>query len=268
VLQARILAQRLARPKKRNLKEAGWDLWVLGFPLTEYVRDLLVETLEEQLRFSKRLKKDPSFLERELRKRRGAAARHPIFRLIRPEGFGRVVQMSAEAQLGLLAPTGWTMDDWALSHDFTVATWFPEYDGDADLARPEEMHEDLMTFSHELNLPTVIEAVKKADAGWLEAIRNELQWFVEVIAERAGQADVLIDRYDFLTYFKQVFVRSEGYKNAQVIRRALGWTTPPPSPLDRWVTAMGGGPTPPVSTNVGDNPEPRHENIDDISTEE
>lgn len=45
IAQATTLA--LAVKAVRNLDEAAWAVWALGFPVTEYVQDLLVEELEE-----------------------------------------------------------------------------------------------------------------------------------------------------------------------------------------------------------------------------
>jgi hypothetical protein len=240
VLQARTLARLLAR--RRNLDEAGWGLWALGFPVTAWARALLLDQLERQAREYARA-------DRSLRRRKGVlaeAASRPraprnLARMrkgIRPEGMLRVLQMLVAYPLGTLRAEDYTEEEWARFHDATLRELWPAILDDPELPLPNEVAAGMAKLSRERSFEQVIAALKETPDARLEQYRNELQWLTELLSTPDERATAVMSREAFVAFLKMRHMDQEGSRGIAQWMQSLGQTRPPPSQLQRWLAAL------------------------------
>jgi hypothetical protein len=228
LLQAAVLASLLRRRGKRNLDEAAWDLWVLGFPVTEYVRDLLLEDLELQRQAIEVIRRDPKRLKRELRLKRHAPVIVRLRKWIKPDHLHRVIQLLADLHLGKAADQ-YTDKEWQLAQDASAALMPPEYLDEEKLPNLKAAAKQQAHLSKAISFAKTIHALERVGRWWLEALRNEIQWFGQ-------ESGALVPRGPFLEYFKRWYVDPEGRRIAPAYRVAMGWKNGPPlSPLEQLI---------------------------------
>jgi len=239
LLQARTLV-RLLRDN-RNLDDAGWGLWALGFPLTEWARELMLDEL-------KALK---GAFEREDRRYRAgkpslldaAGKRRPPRRLVqmrkavKPDKMPRVLAMTLRYQLGTFRAREYSAEDWDRYRDAVLGEYLPELLDDPGLPTTEEVAPALEEESRQFGLGRTISALKHVEAHQLEQYRNECQWLTELFSRPDEPDKALMARPDFITFFKGRHMAPEGDANFRAFMRSIGQTRAPASPLQRWVAA-------------------------------
>lgn len=240
MLQTRTLARLLAR--RRNLDEAGWGLWALGFPVTAWARAVLLDLLRSR-------RDELAHAERSLRRAKGtlakvASRRRPPRSLarmrkdIRPEAMPRVLQMLVAYPLGTLRAEDYTQDEWARFHEATLRELWPAILDDPKLPRPDEVAAGMAKLSRERSFARVIAALKEMPDARLEQYRNELQWLTELLSTPDERATATMSREDFVVFFKVRHMDPQGERGFAQWMKSLDQMRPPPSQLQRWRTAV------------------------------
>jgi len=234
-VQALVMARALR--EKRNLDDAAWTAWVIGFPLTRYVRELLLEELRLTARGfreeHRRLVRDDqrSALIRAARGRIPGLER--MRQVLRPESLTVALRIVAEQQLGILDVNRYTEDDWRRLQDAVVTELMPAVDGDPALPDPAQIARGYQELSDKQSLSKLAAALKKIEARFLEIIRNEAQALHERLAQTLGVEPGLIAREEFLRYFASRYLNPPPREQMTAFLKALGWHRPPDSPLVR-----------------------------------
>ncbi len=237
-LQARALARLLAR--RRSLHDAGWGLWMLGFPVTDWARPYLLDELKHQkrefLRAARSLR-GKGWLAKQVSRRRAPKGLERLRKVAPPENTPRVFQMLVALRLGSLRAEDYSEDDWALLQDATVNEFFPDLIDDPELPGLEEVAAGMAKLSSEINLDRTIAEIKALPNKRLEQYRNEVQWLFELYSPPDERPTVLVSRDDFLLFFRARHLNPDGELGIRTWMQALGQTRPPASPLQRWLAA-------------------------------
>ena len=232
----------------RDLNSVGWYLWVLGFPVNDFARQLLLTELRERERA---LRREYSRHRRGMRDtvfdraggRRVLAGTEGMRRTAKRKHLPKVLQMIAEMQLGVLAQHDeYRAEDWERLQDVGIALIYPELLDDPELPSAEEVEAGLKRLSEEASLPKVIRALEDADDHALRLITNEAQWLLEHLAGPLGYEEVpLITREVFVHYYTSRCVDKHSPLQASQVSQvweAFGWPYPPKSPIDRLVMRL------------------------------
>lgn len=237
-LQARALVRLLE--EDRSLVEAGWGLWVLGFPVTEWARDLLVAELtdrERMLAKEVRSLKRGGKLANQIRRR----APRELARMQKVAGPGampRLLQMLTDQQLGTLRAEDYAEDDWDLLQGAALNQLWPDLATAPELPSPQDVAKDMARLSSQASLKQVITALNSLPAPRLEQYRNEAQWFSERFANPEVPASARLSRDEFIAFLKIRHLDPEGARGMPHLMRALGQSHPPASPIQRWLQAQ------------------------------
>lgn len=238
-LQARTLARLLA--KRRSLRQAGWELWVLGFPVTAWARELLLGDLEEHQRQLQKMersrKRGGQLLQPRARQRRSGHLVQ-MQKLAGRDAMPRLMQMLVAFQLGTLKSVDYAEEDWDLLQGAALHELWPDIATAVDLPSPAEVAKELAQLSPAISISRTIAALKRVPDRQLEQYRNELQWLFEAITPPDEQAAVRISPEEFLSFFKTRHVHPDGDRNYRAWMRDLGVSRPPVSPLQRWRAAF------------------------------
>lgn len=225
------LAEQRRRSQRRNLRDAGWALWIEGFPVTPFARRLLLEELDSSdLRHEyQRYRAGRSSTVFEIVAERPPAPLKAMAQAVPAPAFSTVLRIIAELQLGLLDPQAYTEEQWQDVQDVVVAGLLPSLEGDSELPSPKEVASGLARLSRTQNLPRVIKALKRIDDRHLCMVRNEAQALFARVAQAVGHENALITRDRFLTYFKARVVDPDATKDIVQMLRALQLSPPPRS---------------------------------------
>lgn len=240
VLQVAELREQLKEQRRQNqlrsLADAGWALWVVGFPVTLFARKLLLSELREgrrllrgeRRRYSTR-QRSPS-LDRLARSRSSHLAKS-MRKAVRPEQLSGVFQMITDMQLGTLDPDEYSEEQWQFFQDAVIASISPDLLDAEDLPAPSVVATDISRLAATRNIPQVIRALKAIDETLLCLFRDEAQTLVSQLASAVGKHNARMSREAFLQYFKVRYVDKEAAKETVQLLKVLGWTKPPLSPL-------------------------------------
>ena len=234
-LQAAELAGQLKR--KRNLDDAGWALWVAGFPVADVVRDLLLDELEESEDMLREVLADrggplPSLLDST------AHARSDMWKVVHRKQRAKVLRMVTEMQLGTLQPEKYSKHDWASFQDATLAAVLPQALDDPKLPSPTEVRSGITKLSRHWNLRAVRQGLEQTDDRWFRIYTNEAQALFAMIAQSLDVENALVPRDAFLRYFAQRHVDPGTRKQTVQYLKVLGWTKPPLSPFEQFVARL------------------------------
>ena len=239
-LQARTLQRLLT--DKRSLDEAGWGLWALGFPLTDWVRALLVDEQGEEYRLLKRefqaARRGRSEVVEAATQSTPAKAFRPWRKVIRAEAMPQFLDMVMAFQLG-----GWQAEKYSTNQlnqfqDIVVNDYFPSLRDDEGLPEPPEFAPELQAVSSRISLPKVLEGLRSVNNQTLDKYRNEFQWLTVRFTPSEERDKAIMDRGDFITFFKWRHIDPDGEAGIAVLMRSQGLDRPPPSQLDRWITGL------------------------------
>ena len=243
----------------RSLDEAGWMLWCLGFPVTDFARALLHQEITKQ---------GEALVGTLIRHERGdprtliarSGGRHPLrgtAHIRSPQGPLEASAVPPVVEIALQVLQGnepWlpdsTDDRWGWVGDVLEAM-NPELDREAaaDPAReyaPSLVVEAAHLLAREANLSRIREALKKVSDAQLVTIRNEAQFRFESVGGPLGLPPATLPRPMFWMYFAFRVVSPTLAKATLQGIRSLGWTRPPPSPLNRFLTDIRSGTTNPT----------------------
>jgi predicted RNase H-like nuclease len=239
--QAFVIARALK--EKRNLDDAGWVAWALGFPVTGFARDLLLEELEDQERQLKAIVRAAG-RERlkdrliEQGKPKAELASSGIAKVLDPAAIPKFVQMMAEYQLGQIHEHDYSDAEWQHLQEAALATLFPrspEVLDAEDLPSTEEVKQGLNRLSREAPISKVIKALKHTDDQALSALCAEAQAVASRYAHMTGSPERVISRAGFQSYFTQVMVDPEGPAERERLKQVMGWKTPPHTPVQQFL---------------------------------
>ena len=226
----------------RNLDWAAWTAWILGFPLTLYVKDLLLEEFSDTIRS----------LQREHRRMAKSDKRSALHRVSRgtvpralkgmrtvlpPESLAKSLRIVLEQQLGALRTEQYTSDDWQRLQDGFVAEFLPGVQDDDALPSSAEVAAGYQVLSDEQSLPRIVNALRRMNPRVLEMVRNEAQALTEHVAQAVGAPVPIISTDEFLRYFAFRIVNRQTREQATDTIRLLGWKRPPDPPVIRWARA-------------------------------
>jgi hypothetical protein len=236
-IQARTLAALLRR--RRNLMEAGWSLWMFGFPLTAWARAHALEVLRMQKRDAEKAVGMLAADGRSARQLSEAASKGlgEVQSVVRQTAMPRVLHMLMQLQLGGLRASTYGPDDWSLLQDAVIAMLDPALLDDVELPAPSEVAEAMERSAQSMSLPQVIDAVAALPDQRLEQYRNESQWLAERLVAPGDAEDGLVSVEEFLSFLKVRHLSPDGESQTAALMRALGQDRPPPSALQRWVRA-------------------------------
>jgi hypothetical protein len=228
-----------ALKQRRNLDDAGWAVWVLGFPVTPFARQLLLRELRRQGRLYRQLLK-PGMAERAAvalgRDRRGGGA---TFRKAAGPHLPRTLRFLADLHLGTL-PTRLPEEDELEDVQLDLARWLELTTGVApgtltsstDLPDKPTIRRAVVDFSRARTIPVLRRAVKELPEWKLRLARDEAQTLTSHVAQAVGWEDApFITRPAFIDYLWRRFLDPAAAKDTVATLRALGWTRPPLSPF-------------------------------------
>ena len=166
--------------RRRNLTEAGWGVWMWGFPVTDWARDLLV---------------------RELTRERRAAAR--VKRMVGSDQIGVPYRLGLEASfsLGTLQSTDYTEDQWDDLQAELIEELWPKRGQRTDDPTPRQVAANLAELARHINLPRAIAELKALSKAKLEQYRNEAQWLFEQ-QHSLVEGRALMPRDEFVRFFQ------------------------------------------------------------------
>ncbi|MBK6781765.1 MAG: hypothetical protein IPG75_19830 [Gemmatimonadetes bacterium] len=222
--------------KDRSLVEAGWGLWVLGFPVTEWARDLLVDEStdqERQLIKGARSLKPGGKAAKQLTRRAPPELRR-MQQIAGPEAMPRLLQMLTAVPLGTLRAEDYPEEDWELLQGAVLHQLWPELATAPDLPTPQEVAAGMAKLSSQASLKQVIAALKTLPAARLEQYRNEAQWLVERFTDPEARGTARVSRDEFIAFLKLRHLDPEGARGVPALMQALGQSRPPASPIQRW----------------------------------
>lgn len=237
--QASVIARALKQ--NRNLDDAGWTAWVLGFPVTAFVRDLLIEELEAEAR---QLKAVLRALGKPRSRRQlvdaakpgGALSAAGMGKVLLPESIPTFLQMTAEYRLGQIHERDYTEEEWTRFQEESLSIAYPDLPellDDEDLPSPIEVKQGINRFSREASIAKVIAALKDADDSTLCTLRAEAQELVSVYARAIGVEEPVMSRAHFQSYFTNTVVDPEGPATRKQLIQIMGWKKPPFTPLQK-----------------------------------
>lgn len=227
-----------------NLDDAGWGLWCVGYPVTEFARTLLMRDLEEQVENlveaweQKGARATDSFITRAM----GSNPPPEIELLRSPKGplevesLEAVLELTTRVFLGRTTET--TSDDhvWDWAGDaveaLLVSGGAERREASRDL-EPQKLQQASELFARELNLPRVRAALTAIPDWQLEVYRNEAQYRFELVVSPLGIEPPVIPRPLFWMYFAARYVSPTFSSEVEKGIQELGWTAPPNSHLQR-----------------------------------
>jgi hypothetical protein len=246
VKQAGALAELLKRD--RNLAEAGWRLWLIGYPVTLFARALLLEELTAQEAALRdelaRLRKGRrSRFAVGVRRERGDPALARVRAMLNEGGLQTMGRMVAEQLLGILRTEKYTDEEWDNYGDATVAMVFPDLLDRPGLADSTTFKSGIQKLTHDANLKQRRAMLKRTDDKLLVTARNEVQWLWEYFRDPVAPEFPFPNRGDFL-WFLGVRLQPDGPKAIALVMQALGQEHVPLSPLERRRRAQQPQPAP------------------------
>lgn len=235
-LQAVALAGALK--ERRNLDEAGWAIWVFGFPVTRFARRLLLEELHER---------EDGYRELLRRVDRGEGLKallstptEPIATLRSLAGYdaSTILRYIGDLELGTFDTTRYTDDDLVLTQQ-TLAEAMDQWrqdGGEALFDHPElpdvaEIRRTSAIHRATLGVPALRRRLKQLDDARLCQARDEAQALTAHLAEALGMPVPLLSRSMYLQYLGVRFLNREAATELITFLKQLGWATPPPSLL-------------------------------------
>jgi hypothetical protein len=249
-----VTALAAALKAQRNLDEAGWAIWVFGFPVTDFARRLLVTELREGASAYRELL-------RQIERGEGLAAllrtrAEPVatLRSLAGNEIATILQYLGELRLGTLDGTTYTDDQFALIQE-TLSEAFDQSRTDRgvrfldhpDLPRPPELRQASETFARTQSLPALRQRLQQLDDPRLCQARDEAQALTTRMAEALGVPVPVLSRSMYLTYLGVRFLNAQAATELITFLQQLGWTTPPPSPLVQLLRrARGASPSTPT----------------------
>jgi hypothetical protein len=235
VFQAKALAGLLNR--QRNLGEAGWRLWMLGYHVTPFARGLLEGELESEEEFHReelaRLRAgETSRVARAIQRERSGPAWDRVRAALRLKGLSRVAKMVSEQRLGRLRSDEYSDVDWANYQDLVVALFQSDLADDQLRPTPAELQAGVQTLSNTANLKELRALLGRANDRLLETVRNETQWLTEFFRAPTSREFPIADR-DYFLRFLRLRMEPNGPEEIQRLIEALGQKEVPPPPVER-----------------------------------
>lgn len=218
----------LALQISRDLDDAGWVAWLMGFPLTEYVRDLLIE---EWTRQERDLRRGLKALQKPRVQSRIAHAvtsgSHGLEGLLSvlspggsPSNFSRIAQMLLAVQVGELHQGVFTLDEWDDLRESVIAQ---QAGSPSAVAEPlEQFVASTIRRSRQVSFRALIARLKRATEKDLCDCRDELCALHAIAAVQAGQMPGLITRAAFRHYFAERLLDVERAPQVRELLRAYG----------------------------------------------
>jgi hypothetical protein len=227
------LKEERRRSRKPKLADVGWALWTLGYPVTDFARELLLDELKEEeeasrLEHERYLKKTGESLFERPEPRIGMPGMRNV---VRPDAMPKVARMLVELELGILADQEYEPQDWELLQEAVISEMHPELLDHPELPTPEEVEAGLRQQSSRQPLGRTIKALEEVDKRRLCKTRNEAQALHELL----GGSNEVMSRRGFVHYFKLRHVDPESAKRLAHLPKAMGWSRTPLSPLGRAV---------------------------------
>jgi hypothetical protein len=260
-LQAAFLASLL--DANRDFDEAGWAMWCIGFPVTRFARELLLRELDKNgeqvlaVLAAHRASPTTSLITRMGGRRIVRGTKHvraPVGPLRRSAVPG-VVELAFRVLAGQAGTLPEGEDDrWLHALDVVESTQPEPSETDrpspeGELHTPEQMREAAVLLAREANLPRIRRKLASIPDPLFQAIRNEAQYRFEELLAPLTSAFAVLPREMFLTYFVFRYVAPTFAKATLAGIQQLGWTRPPPSPINRALQELRA--EPPVTTSSG-----------------
>jgi len=235
ILQAESLARLLKRD--RHLCVAGWRLWLLGYPVTPFVREMLLADLdaaEAELReeLSQIRAGKPSRLIKEVKRSDGDPMGHRLGTVLGPKGLQVFARMAVEQRLGILKADQYSELDWANYQDAGVAMLFPELVDHKELPDARTIPSGVQRVTRDANIDQLRAMLRTTEEKLLVTARNELQWLWEYYRDPTTTEMPFPEPDDFLRFLR-VRLEPDGPRQVAIWMKALGQTRIPPSPLAR-----------------------------------
>jgi DNA-binding transcriptional MerR regulator len=237
--QAATLA--LALDHTRNLQEAGWATWCLGYPVTPFARGVLLHFVQEKERELKKaldtmLRGDPRSAIRKAARPRDRRRVDPLQATLQTDSLEQVLTLAAKVLLGRVGdlPKA-TSVVWPWLGDAVEAQIGAKVYAELMPSRitEDERRKAMELIGRELSLPRIRVALERAPERDLEIIRGEASaaWMAGLHAEKIQP--LLIPAVGYLLYFAVRVVSPTLAPEAERIARERGWSPPPPSPLQQ-----------------------------------
>jgi hypothetical protein len=228
-------ALKRALEARRNLDDAGWVLWVLGFPVEAFIRPFLNDYLIRVEREAKALVKAVS--QDKSRKRivrlatkEATRAKRGLYRVVAPASIPTVLKMGAEFRLGTINEQSYSENDWQLFQEGLLSAVFPDQPellDDPDLPKPTEVERGIRELSRHIPYSEIRAALQHQDNRTLAMLRSEAQGLKALVASTHGLGDEPITPDDFIYYLGQVVVHPEGAAHRKAVYDEMGWKRPP-----------------------------------------
>ena len=248
VRQAKALAELLRR--QRSLDEAGWRLWLVGYPVTPFARALLLKDLAAEERvlreeLAREKRGEPRRIAAALTRNRGDASLTRLEGMLSRSGLQTMGRILVEQRLGTLDTSQYSDDALEAYGDATIAMLWPELVDHPGLAGLDDFRAGLQQLSNDASIGRLRALVREADDKLLVVTRNEVQWLMEYFRDPLASDYPFAERGDFLRVLR-LRMEPEGPKRMAQLMKALGHTRVPPSPLQR---ALQGRGTPPSTAS-------------------
>ena len=248
ILQAESLARLLKQ--ERSLGVAGWRLWLLGYPVTPFVRAMLLADLdaaEVELReeLSQINAGKPSRLIQEVKRSNGDPMGQRLGAVLEPKGLQVYARMVIEQRLGILKADQYSELDWANYQDAGVAMLFPELIDHKELPDPGTIPSGVQQVTRDANIDQLRAVLQTTDEKLFVTARNELQWLWEYYRDPTRTEMPFPEPDDFLRFLR-FRLEPDGPRQIATWMNALGQTRIPPSPLARMLRAQQAPSTPTI----------------------
>ena len=243
LLQAAEIATRMEQERKLGRKpklaEVGWALWVLGFPVTDFARDLLLGDLADAQYLLREFKRAPQETKKLIE--RALNSKNPVFRSIRDlvVNPAAAFPMLFNMMSGDLQANQHSVDDWISFQETTAVGLHRDALFEEDLPSPEEFAIGIQQIAQTQNTGAVIEKLENTENKSLRIYCNEAQHIFAMLAQGMNLGSVLMPPDYFLHYFKQRVLNPDGAKSIKELIRGLGWTKPPLSEFEKILVRAG-----------------------------
>jgi hypothetical protein len=234
VLQAHIIAQVLSQ--KRHKVEAGWAPWTLGFrePATAWVRAVL----HGELGRWDALLKDRTRREQEIARLRGARGRpvagtEKMRETLRPEAVAGAIALMIDIEAGAFGAEDAHQLEFEWLQDAILAEMKLSAEDERSYPTGRELALEMARIAREAPRPATQALLTRLSDPELRGLANEAQVLYEYLRRPETWQDAVMPRHYFLGYLRSQVLSPTGREVAQKLRKAVGWTRPPRTPLGR-----------------------------------
>lgn len=221
--------------ERRSLDQAGWYLWVFGYPVAEFAHDLLLEAVDDELDTWEAIADDE-----ELRDALAASTQELVKTLgrgIPPDVLSKALRDLSGLQLGTLADDPPSSDDWLHLQDAVIQSFPPEVRDADDLPDPlamahtakQQAHRSLYATRQMLETCSAIELCVARDVA-----QTLYAWLVQ---KTGGPPDALIPPEDFIRFVRFSWLNESDRSGTRQMLTIFGLRAI--SPLARQLKALG-----------------------------